>query len=705
LKKVLYIFLIIITTISCSQKNTSVVANSETKNSNDLIKETSPYLLQHAYNPVDWKAWNSESLKLAKEQNKLIVISVGYSACHWCHVMEEESFENDSVAKLMNDNFISIKVDREERPDVDQVYMNAVQLMTGSGGWPLNCIALPDGRPVFGGTYFTKTQWTKILKDMSSLYKENPSKVLEYAEKLTEGIEKSDLITVNKAPVLFERKILNDAVNELEKVLDFKLGGQIGEPKFPMPSNLNFLLRYSFQNNDKALQDYVLMTLTKMSNGGIYDQIGGGFSRYSVDEKWHIPHFEKMLYDNAQLVSLYSKAYQISKDESYKTIIRETINFVESELSDNNGAFYSALDADSENSDGELEEGVFYSWTQDELKEKLKEDYDLFKAYYNINDTGKWEKNTYVLYKTKTDKEFIQKHNLTITDLKSKTESWKVVLRKARSIRKAPRKDDKVLTSWNALMLKAYVDAYRALGDISYLKKAIKNANFIKENQIQRSGALYHNFKDGKSTIDGFSEDYAHTITAFIELYQVTFNEEWLNLSKDLMDYVITHFSNLENSMFYFTSDKETDLIARKIEVYDNVIPSSNSALADCLFKLGHYYSNKTYSELASHMLNNIQEDLLKTPSGYTNWLALYLNYTNPYYEVAISGNDANNKLTKFNSSYFPNILISGSDVPSDLPLLKNKFIEDETLIYVCVNGTCKLPVSTTEKAKSQILK
>lgn len=703
-KKIVYLILLFVTFMSCSQSN-GPVAKMDSAKANDLIKETSPYLLQHAYNPVDWKAWNNESLKLAKEQNKLIVISVGYSACHWCHVMEEESFENDSVAKLMNENFISIKVDREERPDVDQIYMNAVQLMTGSGGWPLNCITLPDGRPVFGGTYFTKKQWTKILEDMSSLYKNDPEKVIGFAEKLTEGVKNSDLIKINKEEVLFNKQNIKPVITELKKSLDYKNGGQIRAPKFPMPSNLNFLLRYGFQNEDKDLQQFVMTSLTKMANGGIYDQIGGGFSRYSVDDRWHVPHFEKMLYDNAQLVSLYSKAYQITKNRDFKKVVTETLNFIDKELTQEEGAFYSSLDADSKTQEGLLEEGVFYTWTKAELKKELESDFDLFKSYYNINATGKWEKDQYILYKTKNDKEFIKFNNLTLEELHSKISTWKTILYKARIERNRPRTDDKVLTSWNALMLKAYVDAYRVFGEQSYLDKAIMNGRFIVENQIKEEGALFHNYKNGKSTIDGFSEDYAHTIAAFIALYQATFNEQWLNTAKELMDYTLKHFLNKESSMFYFTSDNSINLIARKMEVLDNVIPSSNSVLAESLFKLGHYYSDKTYSTLANQMLSNVNEDIKEVPSGYTNWMMLYLDYANPYYEVAISGPDAQRKLKELDMHYLPNILISGSEKNSDLPLLENKYIDNETFLYVCVNGSCKLPVKDTEKALGQILK
>ena len=706
LKKVAFTMFLSGVILCCSQKTNSVTATKEIKDdANDLIKETSPYLLQHAYNPVDWKAWNDESLKLAKDQNKLIVISVGYSACHWCHVMEEESFENDSVAQLMNDNFISIKVDREERPDVDQVYMSAVQLMTGSGGWPLNCITLPDGRPVFGGTYFTKTQWTKILEDMSLLYRNDPDKVIAYAEQLTEGVRNSNLITVNKENVQFNSLAMERMVKLWKSSLDFQNGGQQKAPKFPMPSNLNFLLRQSFQYDNEKLQEFVMTTLDKMAHGGIYDQLGGGFSRYSVDGRWHVPHFEKMLYDNAQLVSLYSKAYQLTKNEQYKTIVTETLDFVERELTQEEGAFYSSLDADSKTKEGELEEGAFYVWTKEELQSILGADFDMFKSYYNVNATGKWEKNNYILYKTKSNSEFLKTSNISEELLNKKIRDWKTKLLKVRSVRERPRTDDKVLTSWNALMLTAYIDAYRVFKNPTYLKRALKNATFIKDNQIDSDGSLFHNYKDGKSTIVGFSEDYAHTISAFIDLYQVTLDESWLEASKELMDYSIVHFSDETTQLFYFTSDAEASLITRKTEVIDNVIPSSNSVLAKSLFKLGHYYSNNNYADRAKQMLNNMNDQLERSPSAYSNWLALYLNYANPYYEVAISGTNALDKLNEIHRYYLPNILIAGATIDSKLPIMESRFIEYDTYIYVCVDGACKLPVENTKEAIEQLLK
>ncbi|WP_370449387.1 thioredoxin domain-containing protein [Aquimarina sp. BL5] len=698
--KTLYYFIIpLIILSSCNQKS----ATSISMHTNDLIKETSPYLLQHAHNPVNWKAWNDESLALAEAENKLVIVSIGYSACHWCHVMEKESFENDSVAKLMNSEFVNIKVDREERPDIDQVYMTAIQLMTGSGGWPLNCITLPDGRPVFGGTYFTKDEWLKVLKELSELYKTNPEKVIAYAEKLTEGVKNSELISVNREEPNFTSIALDTTIKSFKKQLDYKNGGTMGAPKFPMPSSLHFLLRQSIQNKDEDLKSYVNKTLTKLASGGIYDQIGGGFSRYSVDEKWHIPHFEKMLYDNAQLVSLYSDAYLVSKNETYKTIVEETLKFIERELTHTNGAFYSSLDADSKNEEDELEEGIFYCWTKDELKTLLNEDFNLFKDYYNINSFGKWENNQYVLIKNKSDVEFMALHNLTEDLLHSKILEWKNILIEERAKREPPRTDDKTLTSWNALMLQAYIDAYRVFGNKNYLEKALKNATFIKQKQLRSDGGLYHNFKNNKSTIEGFSEDYAAVIKTYISLYEVTLDENWLAIANDLMTYTITHFLDKESGMFYFTSDVNKNLITRKFEIIDNVIPSSNSMLANSLFKLSHYYYNTSYEKMARQMLNNVKYDLETSPSGYSNWLNLYLNYASPYYEIAISGNNALEKLKELNTYYLPNILIAGASKQSDLPLLENRYNSDNTYIYVCVNGSCKLPRIDVEKAVKEL--
>lgn len=701
--RILYFLpLFVFVLIGCNNKKND---NENHKYTNDLIHETSPYLLQHAHNPVNWKAWNKETLDKAKAENKLIIISVGYSACHWCHVMEEESFADESVAKLMNDNFINIKVDREERPDIDKIYLNAVQLMTGKGGWPLNCITLPDGRPIFGGTYFTKEEWTKALTELSNLYKENPDKAREYADKLIEGIQKSELITVNHNEANFKNADISNAVKSWKEHLDYKLGGLTGDPKFPMPGALHFLLRYSVQNNDKEIQEYLKTTLTKMADGGIYDHIGGGFSRYSVDEKWHIPHFEKMLYDNAQLVSLYSDAYLVNKDELYKKTVFETLNFVERELMATDGAFYSSVDADSRNKAKKLEEGAYYVWTKQELQSILKADFPLFEDYFNVNETGHWENNNYVLFKNKSNADFAVKNKLTVAELDSKIKNWKQLLMSARNKRPRPHLDNKTLTSWNALMIKGYVSAYRAFKNQKHKEVALRNANFILNNQLQKDGSLNHSYKDGKSSIVGFSEDYATVIDAFIAVYQITLDEKWLKKARELTNYAIAHFWDKKSSLFYFTSNGSANLISRKMEIADDVIPGSNSILAHNLFLLGHYYSNDNYSKIAQKMLNNVKNDVLESPTQYYNWLNLMLNYTDNYFEIAVSGKDALSKTSQLQSYYLPNILIAGATKESKLPLLESRFVDNKTYIYVCVNKACKMPETDVKVAVDKMKK
>jgi uncharacterized protein YyaL (SSP411 family) len=580
--------------------------------------------------------------------------------------------------------------------------MNAVQLMTGKGGWPLNCIALPDGKPVFGGTYFTKEQWSKILKDVSKLYKENPQKVEEYAQRVTEGIQTSELITLNKEEAVFKNEEIIAAINLSAEQLDTINGGFKGAPKFPMPNTLDYLLRYQYHFNKPELFKYIKKSLTKMAYGGIYDQIGGGFSRYSVDNRWHIPHFEKMLYDNAQLVSVYSKAYLQDKNELYKSIVKETLDFVNDELNANNGAFYSSLDADSKNENNELEEGIFYTWTKQELKALIK-DYKLFANYYNVNTTGFWENDLYVLIRDQSVTEFAKKNKLTKDELKEKIADWKSILNVARNKRRKPNLDDKILTSWNALMLQGYVDAYKAFDQKEYLNKAVKIAEFILHNQLRSDGGLNRNFKDGKSTINGYAEDYATVIQAFISLHEVSLDEKWLIISKEIMEYAIIHFYDSTSGMFFYTSKEDPSLIARKTEVIDGVISSSNSIIGNSLFKLGHYFYDQKMIKISKQMLNNLKIEIIKNPMGYSNWLHLMTNFTQPFYEVAVVGKNANTITKEFYKNYFPNILISASNKDSELPLLEFKYIDGETLIYVCVNGTCKLPLADISKAIKSI--
>ena len=694
--KHLFTLAFIILIIGCKGQNSKSMKHQYT---NALVNETSPYLLQHAHNPVDWNAWNETTLEKAKTENKLILISVGYAACHWCHVMEHESFEDSLVAQVMNKNFINIKVDREERPDVDQVYMNAVQLMTGSGGWPLNVVALPDGRPVWGGTYFKKEQWIDALEQISKLYVDNPEKLQDYASKLEAGIKSLDVVQLNSDEPIFDTPFIQNAVKSWSKQFDNNQGGMNRAPKFMMPNNYHFLLRYAYQNNDKELLEFVNLTLTKMAYGGVFDQIGGGFSRYSVDAKWHVPHFEKMLYDNGQLVSLYADAYLISKNELYKDIVTETLKYTKQEMTTSNGAFYSSLDADSKTPEGELEEGAFYVWTKKELKTLLKDHFELFSDYYNVNNYGLWEHDNYVLIRKDDDDSIIKKHNLTKTVLAEKKAEWKVILLKERNKRFKPRLDDKTLTSWNAMMLKGYADAYRVFGNDDYLASAEKNANFIISNQLREDGGLNHNYKNGKSSINGYLEDYASTMDAFITLYENTLNEKWLTTARDLANYTFDHFFDGASNMFFFTSNEDASLVSRSIEFRDNVIPASNSIMAKNLFKLSHYFDNEHFSKTAMTMLNNIKPEMQEYPSGYSNWFDLMLNYTKPYYEVVIVGADAKQKIDTLNKTYIPNKLIAGSTSKNNMPLLENRYNPNHTLIYVCVNKACKLPVSEVKDA------
>ncbi|WP_299532262.1 thioredoxin domain-containing protein [Ulvibacterium sp.] len=670
---------------------------------NSLIHETSPYLLQHAHNPVNWQAWNPESLEVAQKQNKLLLISIGYAACHWCHVMEHECFEDKEVAEVMNQNFINIKVDREERPDIDQIYMDALQIMTGSGGWPLNIVALPDGRPFWGATYVKKGNWINVLEQLSVLYHKNPSKILEYAQNMTEGLNAINLVENKPDSDIITSQDLGKGVQEWSQFFDKKMGGYRRAPKFMMPVNLNFLLHYGTMENDEKILDYVHTSLTKMAWGGIFDHVGGGFSRYSVDAKWHVPHFEKMLYDNGQLVSLYAKAYASSKNELYKSVVERTVQFVEKELMSENFGFYSSLDADSINENGSLEEGAYYVWQENDLQSILGKDFPLFKDYFNINSYGHWEHGNYVLIRDEPDSEIAKKHSVDPTSLKNTIVDCLVLLEKERNKRNRPRLDDKILTSWNGLMLKGLVDAYRYLGKSDYLELALKNAAFIESELTKEEGGLYHNHKNGTSTINGYLEDYASVIDAFIGLYEITFDGKWLMRAKTLTEYCLENFRDEESGLFFFTSKEEPRLVRRTLETSDNVIPASNSIMAKNLYKLSKILFEMDYGEIARQMLKNIQENFDKNAQSHANWMQLALYFNKPFYEVAIIGEQFEEKAKAMHTLYLPNIVLAATKKESKLPLLQNRFNPKQTLYYVCEQGSCKLPVLQLEEVLNQL--
>ena len=694
--KLIFTFLLCISTLICCSKKV------EHKHTNALINESSTYLLQHAHNPINWFPWDKKHLEKAKQENKLVLLSIGYSSCHWCHVMEKETFEDIEVAQYMNENFINIKIDREEHPDVDKTYMSAVQMITGNGGWPLNCVILPDGKPIWGGTYFTKDEWLKKLKQITAFVKENPTKAENFAEKLTQNLSLLQKVDKNKDQQKFTAKSLQKMVSIWEQKFDTIYGGTIGQTKFPKPNTYLFLLRYAYQTKNKKLLDFTTKTLDKIALGGLNDFIGGGFSRYTVDNKWHIPHFEKMLYDNAQLISLFSYGYQVTNKELYKETVYSTIEFLASELY-TNGLYLSSLNADSPNNLGEEEEGAYYTWEKKDLQQIIQDEYELFTDYFSINKTETVE-NKLALVRLVSDDYFAKKHNISLQTIKEKSSKWKQLLLKERNKRTKPSIDSKILTSWNALLVQGFVDAYKVFGDTSFKEKAIESAEQLKKRAISKKNSLSRNIGENHKKIDAYLEDYALLINAYISLYQITLDENWLQIAKKLTDYTFMNFYNDERQYFEYRNRKKTSLITSNFEFEDTVIPSSNSVMCKNLFYLGNYFDDKKYLDLSKNMLHHLIPKIEKHPSYYANWLDAYANYAFPYYETVISGENALKKTKDlYKQQYIPNTLTCGSTTKSNLPLLKNRFINDKTLIYVCVNKSCKLPSESVEIALESI--
>ena len=678
---------------------------------NHLANSTSPYLLQHANNPVDWYPWGNAALQKAKDENKLILVSIGYSACHWCHVMEHESFEDEKVAAVMNEYFVCIKVDREERPDVDQVYMSAVQLMSGRGGWPLNCICLPDQRPIYGGTYFRKNEWTSLLFNLADFYKQKPGEAIEYAVRLTDGIKQYESVEFVKELPPYSKTDLELIVNNWKRYFDKTEGGMGTAPKFPMPNNWLCLMRYAHLMQDEDLAKAVKLTLHKMAFGGIYDHIGGGFARYSVDGLWHVPHFEKMLYDNAQLISLYSEAYTWSPDPLYQKVSDEIISFSLRELTSPEYGFYSALDADSEG-----KEGKFYIFTKVEIEEILGNDAELFCIYYHITDDGNWEEEqSNVLFRRENDDQLAQKLGLQVNELLEKIEASRKKVFEARGHRIRPGLDNKILASWNGLMLKGLCDAYRAFNVPRYLDLALKNSEFILNNLVNNNGrlariaspkspskerTLKEGVKMGETTI-AFLDDYANIIDAFIALYEVTFDEQWLIQAKKLAGHAIVHYYDGESGLFFYTADDDEQLIARKSEIMDGVTPASNSVMARNLKKLGLLFDDEEYLAISAQLLRNIVPHLAKYGSAYSNWIMLLQEEVFGTYEIAIAGTDFETMRMETEKNYIPNKIILGGKKGS-LPLLQDKF-GTATQIFVCKDKTCGLPAHNVTDALKQI--
>ncbi|TRX61888.1 thioredoxin domain-containing protein [Fulvivirga sp. M361] len=675
--------------------------NTHGHQANRLIESTSPYLLQHAYNPVDWYPWGNEALEKAKKEDKPIIVSIGYSACHWCHVMERESFENDSIATVMNDNFICIKVDREERPDVDQVYMDAVQAMGLNGGWPLNVFLTPDQKPFYGGTYFPPQQWVKLLENVTKAFTDKRSEIEKSAGDLTNALATSEVIKyqLTGTDTDFQATSLSKMFQSLRKKFDPEYGGFNRAPKFPMPGIWLFLMHYYHYTQDAEALEQLTITLDQIAMGGIFDQIGGGWARYSTDAEWLAPHFEKMLYDNGQLMSLYSEAYTVTGKKLYKEVVYKTVQWLEREMLDASGGFYAALDADSEG-----EEGKFYVWNEQEVDQLLGEASPIVKDYYDISSEGNWEDKN-ILRRTMSDEKFIKKHKIDNDLLEAKLESAERTLLDARSDRVRPGMDDKILSGWNGLMLKGLIDAHRAFNDEKFLLLAKDNADFILENMV-RDDQLYRSYKNGEASIPAYLEDYAFVINGLTALYQVTFEEKWLSKALSLTEYVLDHFYDKTEGLFFFTDDSAERLIARKKEVFDNVIPASNSQMAINLYQLGVIYDIEEFKSKASKMVSKMAELTEAETANLSNWGILYGYFATPTAEISIVGPDAQRVQQEFSKKYLPNKVMMGALKESDLPLMKGKYaINGETTIYVCYNKTCKLPVTSVEEAYKQLKK
>ncbi|AHM63280.1 hypothetical protein D770_25175 [Flammeovirgaceae bacterium 311] len=670
------------------------------KPTNRLSQSSSPYLLQHQHNPVDWYPWGAEALEKAKQEQKPIILSIGYSACHWCHVMEHESFEDSAVAGLMNGGFVCIKLDREERPDIDQIYMDAVQAMGIQGGWPLNVFLTPDQKPFYGGTYFPREHWVQLLRNIEKAWNENRQALEESSHKFTDTLSYSDVerFGLEQHEMNITRLKLEHLYSSFAKKFDQERGGLSPAPKFPMPSHWQFLLRYWAAAGDENALQQARLTLREMAWGGIYDQIGGGFARYSVDAEWFVPHFEKMLYDNGQLISLYANAYTATKDPLFREVVYQTIAWAGREMLSPKGGFYSALDADSEG-----EEGKFYIWSIAELEEVLgKEEAELIADYYNASEEGNWE-NANILFRRESPEAFAKKYELDTADLNQLLEEARQQLLDARSRRIRPGLDDKILAAWNGLMLTGLCDAYAAFGEQQFLELAQQNADFI-EKQLLQGNKLRRNHKAGSAPSPAFLDDYAFVAAGFLRLYEVSFEEHWLRLADQLTAYCLQEYWDAEEGLFFYTGSSSESLIARKKELFDNVIPSSNSQMAHNLYRLGLLLEKDEYVQKAAGMVSSMERLLLTEPQYLTHWLGLYLQMAYPTAEVAIVGTNYREKALALAQHYLPNKVVAATSGVSQLPLLQHRQPEeDRTQIYVCYNRACQKPVEKVQEAVQQI--
>ena len=675
-------------------------------NENKLGDESSPYLLQHAKNPVHWHAWNEESLGRAKKENKPIFLSVGYSSCHWCHVMAHESFEDDEIAKIMNENFVNIKVDREERPDLDDIYQKVCQMSTGQGGWPLSVFLTPDQRPFYVGTYFPaidsygRPGFGSLCRQLAQSWKEKPKDIEKAADNFLQNLDKLQQFPT---PSKIDKSILDEAAINLLQIADVTYGGFGQAPKFPNASNLSFMFRYSKLSGISKFEKFALLTLKKMAKGGIFDQIGGGFHRYSTDARWLVPHFEKMLYDNALLPIVYSEAYQITKDSFFRDVVNKTLDYVIREMTSSNGTFFSAQDADTNG-----EEGQTFVWKKQEIEKILGEDSDIFCIYYDVTDGGNFEGNT-ILANNISASSLGFKFNKSESEIQSIILKCSDTLLEVRNKREQPGKDDKVITSWNGLMISAFLTGYRITDNTKYLDVAKKSIDFF-ENNFEKDHILHRTFKNDESKLNGYLDDYAYMANASIDMFESTSDPKYLQFATNLANHLITHFWDDSTHGFFFTSDNHEKLIIRPKNNYDLSMPSGNSVAAHVLLRLHHIMQNKQFLEITTKIIEAHATAAAENPFAFGYLLnVLYLYHQKPT-EITII-NDKNSELiSALQKKFLPEsimIIIRDSDNLNSLSKYTffsgKEFQDDKTSVFVCKNFSCSLPLSDLSEIEREL--
>ena len=663
----------------------------DNKRKNRLAEEQSAYLLQHATNPVDWVPWDEDYFTSAKRDNKLIIVSIGYAACHWCHVMESESFEDTEVADYMNEHFVCIKVDREERPDIDHVYMNALQLLTGQGGWPLNMVTLPNGRPVWGGTYFPKKDWLNALHQLMRLHHKTPERLTDYAEQLSTGMREvnQSVITPIKAPLLATDK----ALEQLHQILDTTHGGTVGAPKFMMPSLIRLTL------STEKLRPHGHLTLKKIALGGIFDLLGGGFSRYAVDEKWHIPHFEKMAYDNGQLLQEYALGYQQHAFPLYREVIDKTIGFLDREMKSPRGGYYAAMDADSIDQKEQLSEGAYYTWPKETLERLGLLKNKVLCDYFGINQNGLWENDQYVFYRSSSADDFMQERSLD-TQFLTTIKQWESILLAERNKRSRPIIDDKILCGWNAMIGQGFIKVAQATNEKKYWVNAKKHLA-VMHHFDRPTGGLFRWRKKNKKHLDGFLEDYAATIAFYLDAYELFFDPALLLKAEQLTDYCLQHFASQRTPLLRFS--ETTTLVETTHEVNDNVIPSSNAIMAENLWRLSIHLARPEWRKKSEAMCQSMHGEIQRHPRAYSYWLRLIMAQQAPASEIVVVGEKAFEWIKDLQQLPLQNIHWAATTQESDLPLFQHRYQAGKTLIYICQNQQCNAPIDALTTAKEML--